>query len=150
MKNVTGRLLVGLRWWNYVKEDGSNEWVFESLEDMNEVNANDSRIFWLGLYAPVGIWGGLLLVDVLKLNLQWLVVVAAALSMHLANIVGYTKCSNDAKSKMQSLLDQGSAGLNVMSAFGQSSAFQSAMSGLFGAASAAAGRGSSNDGSVTV
>jgi len=31
-KNVTGRLLVGLRWWNDVKEDGTNEWVFESLE----------------------------------------------------------------------------------------------------------------------
>ena len=37
VKNVTGRLLVGLRWWNYVKEDGSNEWVFESLENMSEV-----------------------------------------------------------------------------------------------------------------
>jgi hypothetical protein len=149
VKNVTGRLLVGLRWWNYVKEDGTNEWIFESLEDMNEVNANDSRIFWLGLYAPVALWGALLLVDVLKLNLQWLVVVAAALSMHLANIVGYTKCSNDAKSKMQSLLDQGSAGLNVMTAFGQSSAFKSALSGLFGAAKGMAGNGS-RDEAVTV
>ena len=30
VKNVTGRLMVGLRWWNRVKEDGSSEWVFES------------------------------------------------------------------------------------------------------------------------
>ena len=30
VKNVTGRLLVGLRWWNEVKEDGTNVWVFES------------------------------------------------------------------------------------------------------------------------
>ena len=30
VKNVSGRLLVGLRWRNFVKEDGSNEWVFES------------------------------------------------------------------------------------------------------------------------
>ena len=30
VKNVTGRLLVGLRWWNKVNEDGSTEWVFES------------------------------------------------------------------------------------------------------------------------
>jgi len=30
VKNVTGRLLVGLRWWNYVDEDGASHWVFES------------------------------------------------------------------------------------------------------------------------
>ena len=30
VKNVTGRLLVGLRWWNYVDEDGNSHWVFES------------------------------------------------------------------------------------------------------------------------
>ncbi|EPZ31668.1 DUF846-domain-containing protein [Rozella allomycis CSF55] len=30
VKNVTGRLLVGLRWWNTIKPDGSNDWVFES------------------------------------------------------------------------------------------------------------------------
>ena len=33
VKNVSGRLLVGLRWWNYVKEDGATEWVFEAAED---------------------------------------------------------------------------------------------------------------------
>lgn len=30
VKNITGRLLVGLRWWNYVDEDGESHWVFES------------------------------------------------------------------------------------------------------------------------
>ncbi|KAJ3091722.1 Golgi apparatus membrane protein TVP23 A [Quaeritorhiza haematococci] len=32
VKNVTGRLLVGLRWWNEIKDDGSNVWIFESRE----------------------------------------------------------------------------------------------------------------------
>ena len=32
VKNVSGRLLVGLRWWNEVREDGTNVWVFESKE----------------------------------------------------------------------------------------------------------------------
>jgi hypothetical protein len=27
VKNVTGRILVGLRWWNEVKPDGTEEWV---------------------------------------------------------------------------------------------------------------------------
>eukprot|EP01084_Bolivina_argentea_P311988 540101_1 len=39
VKNVTGRLLVGLRWWNEVKDDGSSEWKFEAkLENNNNIN----------------------------------------------------------------------------------------------------------------
>ena len=30
VKNVTGRLLVGLRWWNKVDQDGTSSWQFES------------------------------------------------------------------------------------------------------------------------
>lgn len=132
VKNVTGRLLVGLRWWNYVKEDGSNEWVFESLENMSEISAMDKRIFWWGLYIPVFLWGSIFVLDILKLNIQWLVVVVVALAMHIANIVGYTKCSNDAKARMKKLMDQGQAGLGMMQSFSQSSAFQAALRGLFG------------------
>ena len=146
VKNVTGRLLVGLRWWSHVTEDGSNEWVFESLENMNEVNSNDSRVFWAGLYAPVAAWGGLFVIDILKFNLQWLVVVIAALSMHLANIIGYTKCSNDAKQRMKNMMDQGAAGFGVMQAFTQNAGFQAAVSGLF---NGLAGSGGGNS-SVTV
>lgn len=29
---LTGRLLVGLRWWNYVDDDGKSHWVFESRQ----------------------------------------------------------------------------------------------------------------------
>lgn len=132
VKNVTGRILVGLRWWNYVKADGTNEWMFESLENMSEVNPNDSRIFWWGLYIPVMIWSAIMLLDILKLNLQWLIIVVIALSMHIANIVGYTKCSSDAKQRMKTVMAQGSAGLSMMQTFSQSSAFRSALSGILG------------------
>lgn len=30
VKNITGRLMVGLRWWNYVDDNGISHWVFES------------------------------------------------------------------------------------------------------------------------
>jgi hypothetical protein len=32
VKNVSGRRLVGLRWWSQMKEDGTEEWVFESRQ----------------------------------------------------------------------------------------------------------------------
>lgn len=30
VKNITGRLMVGLRWWNKVEDDGSSTWLFEA------------------------------------------------------------------------------------------------------------------------
>ena len=30
VKNITGRLMVGLRWWNFVDDNGISHWVFES------------------------------------------------------------------------------------------------------------------------
>lgn len=32
VKNITGRLLVGLRWWNYIDDNGESHWVYESKE----------------------------------------------------------------------------------------------------------------------
>ena len=29
-ENLSGRLLVGLRWWNYIDEEGKSHWVYES------------------------------------------------------------------------------------------------------------------------
>ena len=30
IKNVSGRILVGLRYWNEIKQDGSEVWVYEN------------------------------------------------------------------------------------------------------------------------
>jgi hypothetical protein len=35
VKNVSGRLLVGLRWWNESNEDGNSLWVFETADVSN-------------------------------------------------------------------------------------------------------------------
>jgi hypothetical protein len=35
VKNITGRLLVGLRWWNKVEDDGTSKWIFESKQVHN-------------------------------------------------------------------------------------------------------------------
>ncbi len=32
-KNISGRILVGLRWWNEVKENGEEVWIFESKNE---------------------------------------------------------------------------------------------------------------------
>ena len=30
LPRLVGRLLVGLRWWNYIDEDGKSHWIYES------------------------------------------------------------------------------------------------------------------------
>ena len=44
-KNLSGRILVGLRWWNMVKETGDEVWVFESKNESkkNSITYNRTR-----------------------------------------------------------------------------------------------------------
>ena len=107
VKNISGRLLVGLRWWSYVKPDGTNEWIFESLEDMAEISAFDSRLFWWGLYLTPVLWVLLLVLGVLRLKFEYIPIILAAIAMSMANIIGYTKCSRDADAKMKNMVASG-------------------------------------------
>lgn len=49
LKNIAGRRLVGLRWWNEVDTStGDSHWVFESQDRSGEggQNATDKRYVW--------------------------------------------------------------------------------------------------------
>ncbi len=54
-QNVSGRKLVGLRYWNYTSETGENEWQFESrdADGMAQVQVEEKRLFWFTLYLMV-------------------------------------------------------------------------------------------------
>ena len=55
VKNVSGRFLVGLRWWHEVSDDGSSEWKFESLDEEGQktVETFEKRLFWWTSYLYV-------------------------------------------------------------------------------------------------
>lgn len=105
VKNITGRLLVGLRWWNQVDGEKTT-WIFESAKD-RQVNKFDSSVFWTVLYATPVVWSALMVVGILKFNLGWLIVVMTAISLSGANVYGYYKCSSDQKAKFQQMMTQG-------------------------------------------
>lgn len=81
LKNIAGRRLVGLRWWNEVNgQSGDSHWVFESAPQANEpgvkiVNATDKRFFWLALYAQPALWVALAVVALVKFMFVWLTLV---------------------------------------------------------------------------
>ncbi len=79
LKNIAGRRLVGLRWWNEVDPStGDSRWVFESSEPGTKVvNPTDSRFFWIAIYAQPIFWIALALVAVLTFKFIWLPLVGA-------------------------------------------------------------------------
>jgi hypothetical protein len=111
VKNITGRLLVGLRWWNKVEGD-TTRWIFECAETLPNGSAMprnkfDANIFWTVLYATPIVWAGMLVMGVLKFELGWLIIVFMGLALSSANVYGYYKCSNDQKAKFHQMMQQG-------------------------------------------
>jgi len=106
VKNITGRMLVGLRWWNHVREDGSSEWVFESNPEESHVNAMDRRVFWSLIYIWPLLWGVFLLTNVLNFSFNWVLLNGMTLTFAMANFAGYWKCSKDAKKRARDWVEQ--------------------------------------------
>merc|ERR1711865_1181878 len=104
IKNVSGRVLVGLRWWNYVDDSGENQWVFESLpeSEAHRIHPHNSRLFWGALYVTPVIWVLLLIGAILQFSLTWILVVVVCLVLTSANLIGYYKCQKDHKAQAQS------------------------------------------------
>ncbi|VEN60884.1 unnamed protein product [Callosobruchus maculatus] len=94
VKNITGRLMVGLRWWNYVDDDGKSHWVFESkqTESQNVANEREARIFWTALVLTPCLWGIFFIIALFGLKLKWLLLVTIALVLNSSNLYGYIKC----------------------------------------------------------
>lgn len=93
LKNIAGRRLVGLRWWNEVDaQTGDSHWVFESAEPESRViNATDKRFFWLALYAQPVSWVALAVVAIVRFEFIWLTLVGKFDSTSLPP-VRYDQC----------------------------------------------------------
>lgn len=85
LKNIAGRRLVGLRWWNEVDTaSGDSKWVFESAEEGSRTqNQTDKRFFWLALYAQPCLWILLAILAVVRLRFIWLTLVGMYFLSHL-------------------------------------------------------------------
>ncbi|XP_042361141.1 Golgi apparatus membrane protein TVP23 homolog B [Plectropomus leopardus] len=105
VKNVSGRLLVGLRWWNQVDEDGKSQWVFESRtkNSQSTTSTAESQIFWLGLIVCPMFWVVFVFSTIVSLKIKWLAVVVMGLVLQWANLYGYVRCKVGGKSNLRSM-----------------------------------------------
>ncbi|XP_053728054.1 Golgi apparatus membrane protein TVP23 homolog B [Synchiropus splendidus] len=105
VKNITGRLMVGLRWWNQVDDDGRSHWVFESRKGTGQIQTSDSesRIFWLGLIVFPVLWVIFSFTALIYLNIKWLPVVIMGVVLQGANLYGYIRCKVGGKTSLKNM-----------------------------------------------
>jgi len=91
-KNIAGRRLVGLRWWNEADPaSGESTWVFESADESRQANATDSWFFWLSLYAQPVLWVLLAFVAIVRFEFIWLSLVIIAMILGITNGVAFSR-----------------------------------------------------------
>ncbi|KAH3663330.1 hypothetical protein OGAPHI_005320 [Ogataea philodendri] len=97
VKNIAGRLMVGLRWWNEANELGQSVWVFETADPNRYINPIDSKVFWTLLYTTPFLWLVLGFVAALKFQFLTLILVVMAIVLTSINALAYTKCDKFGK-----------------------------------------------------
>ena len=105
VKNVSGRVLVGLRWWNEVKENGSEIWMFES-ENEKKATSIDTTIFWMSLYITPCFWAIFIFLEMIGLRFMWFLLCIISFILTFTNTFGYFKCSRDQKKKIKGFLSE--------------------------------------------
>nr|XP_033963823.1 Golgi apparatus membrane protein TVP23 homolog B isoform X1 [Pseudochaenichthys georgianus] len=105
VKNISGRLLVGLRWWNQVDDDGRSHWVFEARKGTVKQQASDSesRIFWIGLIVCPILWVIFAFSTLFSFKLKWVPVVIMGVVLQGANLYGYVKCKVGGKTSLKNM-----------------------------------------------
>lgn len=92
-KNISGRILVGLRWWNkYDSENQKEIWTFESKNEIKEPNI-DRKTFWWSLYGFTVIWALLSVWELIRLNFMWCSLCIISLIISGVNTYGFFRCS---------------------------------------------------------
>ena len=118
VKNVSGRILVGLRWWNEVRDDGTEVWIFESDHEKRATSI-DTTLFWTSLYITPCFWGVFLIIELIGLSLVWFLVCLISFVLTFSNTVGYYKCSGEQKKKITNFLaEKGQQGFSTFLKFG--------------------------------
>ncbi|CAF4500762.1 unnamed protein product, partial [Didymodactylos carnosus] len=100
VKNITGRLLAGLRWWNYVDDTGESHWIFEAKKGVqkNAISALESNIFWLSLIFTVLLW--IIFTITTLFSPTYILITGVALVLNIANLYGFIRCKFGSNEKL--------------------------------------------------
>lgn len=106
VKNITGRILVKLRWWRVINDEGTEEWRFENEENEVQANKVDKKVFWYGQTLFFLYWLLVFFLKLISLNIFWGVLSLISLSLSGVNLYGYYKCSREINKKAEKITNQ--------------------------------------------
>ena len=94
-KNISGRYLVGLRWWGTTDADGNLKWRYETRDTKTASVGGkiDNTVFWMFTFAYPVCWFFLAFVSLLRLHLTWLLVCVSACGLSFLNAYLYLQAS---------------------------------------------------------
>ena len=96
--------MVGLRWWSAIKDDGTEEWYFESLGENRQTSKVDKSVFWIANYTVPILWGLFAFTSLLSLNLGQIVLCLIGGTLGGINLLGYIRCEKNHKAHVQGFL----------------------------------------------
>lgn len=105
-KNVTGRVLIGMRWWNGEDDTEQEGWYFESYDIKIDKSPVDSYVFWWGMIISAGFWGIMLMTKLIGFSLFWGMLVLIGFSLNATNLYGYYLCKQDHEEKLRNILQK--------------------------------------------
>lgn len=97
VKNVTGRLLVNLRWWSEIDEIGEEKWIYESDDGKKPIGKTDSFVFWTALYTYPMVWLIFGFLDIISFKLLWFILCSVCFCLSFTNAQGFYYCQQDQK-----------------------------------------------------
>lgn len=118
VKNITGRLLVGLRWWVDFEENGDERWKFECKVNENNINPADEKIFWWTLALFSLIWFLFVIANVISLGITNVMICSFCLAMTGFNLYSYYRCSKAQSENIKKLAMQYGAGMAAKFMYG--------------------------------
>ena len=106
VQNVTGRLLVNLRWWSEIDDSGHEVWRYESdqskkadqlaahagdplaqekMKRAEQENSTDSKVFWTALYVTPLVWMWFMFMQLISLRFFWLITAMICFTLAFTN-----------------------------------------------------------------
>lgn len=93
VKNISGRFLVGLRWWSEYNENEEEVWMFECRSDESEIKAVDSRMFWGSQIGFTLFWGIWLVFNIISFKFLRTISLVITFFLLALNTYAFFKCS---------------------------------------------------------
>ena len=114
VKNISGRFLVGLRWWSFIDPEGNEKWVFESRNNKQPNNALDTTVFWYTQIGASFFWLVIICWEVLMMRIFWTILCAICFGLSFTNLYAYYQCNADYKNKIGMYKGYGSTIINMI------------------------------------